>query len=414
MEEQWGPDFQNLSQNVAKEIIKSVGESGIPPETGFQYFTVGLDPYLKILDEEYLSSYIKEGGNSFKLIQASYGGGKTHFLYYIRELGWKHNYVVSYITLSPNETPFYKLEKVYSTIAKSLVYPLKPEEVLGGYNNKGIEALISKWYKEQYVKYMERFNNDIGKTVEEIENNIKNLPNFESISFSNAIKKVILSLLHEKQEDATLILQWLMGENPPKSELKKFGIYEKIDNTTAFKMIRSLTQFIKDVLKYSGLIILMDEAEQTPSMSSKQKTLLLNNLREVIDECSQHNLKNTMWFYAVPDMSWLEGKKQIYIALSQRLKPVLGEFNPSGVKIDLDELAENSDEEKMNRSIGEKLYKIYERAYGISFDKTEVNNAIDKALETAQEEKFLAGEKRAFVQSLIKEFHVMRIHRYKK
>jgi len=44
----------------------------------------------------------------------------------------------------------------------------------------------------------------------------------------------------------------------------------------------------------------MDEAEQTPSMSSKQKSLLLNNLRELIDECGHVNFKNTMWFYTGP------------------------------------------------------------------------------------------------------------------
>ena len=97
-----------LDSNTARKIIEIVGGQGNPPEYGFQYFTAGLDGYLNVIDEEYLSSFIKDGGSAFKMIVGIYGGGKTHFLYCIRELAWKHNYVTSYITLSPQQTPLHK------------------------------------------------------------------------------------------------------------------------------------------------------------------------------------------------------------------------------------------------------------------------------------------------------------------
>ena len=113
---------------------------------------------------------------------------------------------------------------------------------------------------------------------------------YESISFRNAVKEAFIALNEKREEDFTLIMQWLKGENPPKNKLKDFKIFEKIDKSTAFKMIRSLVQWIREI-GYSGLIVLMDEAEQTPSMSSKQKSLLLQNLRELIDECGHANFK---------------------------------------------------------------------------------------------------------------------------
>ena len=121
-----------LTQNIARQIIERVGSSGCPPEWGFQFFTAGLDWYLKILEEDYLKTFIKDGGASFKIVVGAYGGGKTHFLYNIRELAWKNNYIVSYCSLSPEESPFYRLEKVYKSVVENLMYPLTPEELFSG------------------------------------------------------------------------------------------------------------------------------------------------------------------------------------------------------------------------------------------------------------------------------------------
>ncbi len=97
---------KELNLVIARRIIEAVGSSGTPPEFGFQYFTAGLDVYLNVIENEYLSSYIKSGGSVFKMIIGVYGGGKTHFLFNVRELSWKHGYIASYITLTPQETPF--------------------------------------------------------------------------------------------------------------------------------------------------------------------------------------------------------------------------------------------------------------------------------------------------------------------
>ena len=136
-----------LTQNIARQIIERVGSSGCPPEWGFQFFTAGLDWYLKILEEDYLKTFIKDGGASFKIVVGAYGGGKTHFLYNIRELAWKNNYIVSYCSLSPEESPFYRLEKVYKSVVENLMYPLTPEELFSG-REKGIEAFLKVLYQD--------------------------------------------------------------------------------------------------------------------------------------------------------------------------------------------------------------------------------------------------------------------------
>lgn len=393
---------RTLDPATARKIIEIVGR-GNPPEYGFQYFTAGLDTYLNIIEEEYLKSFIKDGGSAFKMVIGTYGSGKTHFLYCIRELAWKYNYITSYITLSPEHTPFHRLEQVYKEIVANLVYPQPPEDLLSGYN-RGIEAIIKKWYDEKFQELSKKLTRD--DIPSELNTYASSLGPYESISFKNAIKEAFIALSEKREEEFTLIMQWLKGENPLKNMLKDFKIFEKIDKSTAFKMIRSLTQWIREI-GYSGIIVLMDEAEQIPSMSSKQKSLLLQNLRELIDEVGHANFKNTMWFYAVPDENFLDGRSQIYEALRQRVSTVFNtEINPSGVKIYLENIPMEPVE--LLKEIGKKLAKIYEIAYSVRFDAGKLEETIKNIAEATYEKKLETGHKRLFVQNIINAFHVLR------
>jgi len=393
---------QMLDSSTARKIIEIVGGQGNPPEYGFQYFTAGLDIYLNTIDGEYLRSFVRDGGSAFKMVIGAYGGGKTHFLYCIREIAWKYDYITSYITLSPEQTPFHKLERVYRAIVANLVYPQTPEELLSGYD-RGIEAVIKKWYNEKYQELSARLTGDA--VPGELNTYASSIGPYESISFRNAVKEAFIALSERREEDFTLIMQWLRGENPPKNMLKDFKIFEKVDKSTAFKMIRSLVQWIREI-GYSGLIVLMDEAEQTPSMSSRQKSLLLQNLRELIDECGHANFKNTMWFYAVPDENFLEGRSQIYEALRQRVSTTFDEINPTGVKIYLENIPIEPVE--LLKEIGKKLAEIYEIAYGVKFDADVLKETIRNIAEAAYERKLEIGYKRLFVQNIIKAFHKLR------
>jgi len=395
-----------LTPVVARKIIETVGGQGTPPEFGFQYFTVGLDDYLRTLEDDYFRSFIREGGSSFKLVIGNYGSGKTHFLYCVRALAWKCNFIVSYVVLSPEHSPFYALEKIYKEIVANLAYPQSSEELVHGYR-RGIESLISFWYSKKYNELKEKAEKlSEGSIWEGLMSYASSLSPYESTSFRNAMKEAFLSTAEKRYEDLSLVVQWLKGENPPKDILKRYGIFERIDKSTAFKMIRSLAQWIRDI-GFSGVVVLFDEAEQIPSMSSKQVGLLLNNLRELIDECGHDNFKNTMWFYAVPDENFLEGRALVYEALRQRTATVFNsKLNPTGVKIYLEKIP--SDSVESLKEIGRKLAKIYEVAYGIKFNYSDLEKTIEEISHAVYEKKFEVGYKRLFVQSIVKAFHVMR------
>jgi len=394
-----------LDTLIARRIVETVGAYGTPPEYGFQFFTAGLDEYLRCIHEEYLKTYIKEeGGSVVKIVIGAYGGGKTHFLYSIRELAWQENFVVSYVALSPEESPFHRLETVYRAIVNNITYPLQPEELLKGVE-KGIEAFLITWYEKQ----MDVFQN-IGLKGEALEKEIEQYlesvqRNIENTNFAKAIATAFFALHSEDEKTFKHILQWLKVEGYDKGIYRPLGILTPIDRSNAFSMLRSLVQWVCNI-GYSGLVILFDEAEQIPSLSTRQRELTLSNLRELIDACMYTSFRHVMIFYALPDERFFEGPSHIYEALKQRISSVFDFFNPSGVKIKLENT--KGDPIALLEEIGHKLKYIFETAYGVRFP-SQIENVIQIVAQEAYERRFGdIGYIRLFVQGIIKVFHLLR------
>ncbi len=116
-----------LTQVQARAMIEEIAK-GTPPQFGLRHLTAGLDPYLSVIEDDYLSTHVPQGGSAFKMVVGTYGGGKTHFLYSIRDRAWSQRFAVSYVGLSPGETPFHRLDLVYGAIVRGLEAPPDSEE----------------------------------------------------------------------------------------------------------------------------------------------------------------------------------------------------------------------------------------------------------------------------------------------
>ncbi len=349
-----------MERELARAIINKLGSTGTPPEFGIEAFTVGLERYLKVIEDEYLNGMLKYNLSSFKLITGNYGGGKTHFLYSVRNLAFKHSYCVAYVALNPTECPFDKLELVYKAIALNLSAPQKSEGI-APLGEKGIESVIRRWVGE-WRKREER--------VERLSGYLLDLPMTDSTSFFNAVRAAFQSLLTEDFDGFQEAVQWLKGEEVGKEARARFRISERVDKSTAFRMLRSLIQWVHSI-GYRGLVLLFDEAERGMSISSsRDKRRALDNLRQLIDECGNSRLPGAMFFYAVPDEHlFLEGSGPVYEALKQRLRSVFSETNPVGVKINLEDLG--MEPVDFLTQLGMRLKWLFEVAYDTSLPDVE-------------------------------------------
>lgn len=400
----------DLTRRQARQIIEQLGSSGQPPEFGVNHFSVGLDPYLDVILEEYIGDFIQDGGSAFKLVVGIYGGGKTHFLYSVRDIAWAETFAVSYVSLkSGGESPFDKLHLVYKSIINGLIPPVDDENTQIA-STKGIENFLRYWYRRRLENYRNRgiSMDDVAEAIREDIDNVAAADIF-SISFRNAIVEALKAIQGNDENAFSEIAQWLKGElTSTTRELKGLGITQKINRESAFGMIRSLAQVVR-ALEYNGLVILLDEAEQIPSMGRRAKDQLLNNLREFIDECGTSNFAGIMVFYAVPDRGFLDGKTQVYEALRQRLATVFNQFNPTGVVVELED-AVNDEPIVFLTEVGSKVINVYNVAFKQKLNADELNPWLTELADSVHQERFGdEGYKRLFVRRLVSGLNI--IHR---
>jgi hypothetical protein len=144
------------------------------------------------------------------------------------------------------------------------------------------------------------------------------------------------------------------------------GVFEAIESSTGFKMLRSLSQVISGY-GLPGIVLLFDEVDRNLSLTSRKMLAVGDNLRQVIDLCGQARLPSTLFLYAVPP-EFLRNVVPEYPALDQRLKsPVpLCERSPQAAVIDLEHL--DMDPVALLTGIGDRLQSIFEKATGWKAD----------------------------------------------
>jgi hypothetical protein len=385
--------MKQIDKRLAKAMIHKLGSFGTPPEFGIEHFSVGVEPYLTVIENEYLKDMLRYNLSSFKLVTGNYGGGKTHFLYLIRELSWRNNYITSYVSLSPTECPFDRLELVYKRIVANITPPVIHEDPTQAILI-GIDALLRAWFKH-------------GHHEQEMNERIRSC---ESSSFTNAVKGAVMALAADDDEEFDAITQWLKAEDIARDLRLRYRISERIDRSTAFRMLRSLVQFINGI-GYAGLILLFDEAERGMSVSStRDKRRALDNLRQLVDECGNSRLPGAMFFYAVPDENLLlEGSGGVYEALKQRLRSSFTRINPMGVKINLEEIGLSAKE--FLTQLGINLAQVFEQAYSVTFEQPVLAASIENVIHAALELQSLdISYRRIFVIGIIEAFQYIREH----
>lgn len=398
--------LDTLTSRQARHIIEVVGGTGTPPEWGFQFFSAGLDETLRVLEEDYFRSFLREGGASFKVVVGAYGGGKTHFLYSIRELAWKHDFLVSYCSLSQDSSPFYRLERIYRSVVQNLMRPLSPDEILQG-GERGIGPFL-RHVHATLLEALEAEEADQDATRERLLAIVADVTRgLENPNFGRAVRLGLEALTRNDYDTFEQMVQYLTLDGYDRVRHQAMGILQPIERGQAFGTIRSLVALIRQ-LRFRGLVILFDEAEQAGSMTSKQKEMMLSNLRELVDQCGTSAFSSVMIFYAVPTEQFLvEGRSPSYEALRQRIQSIFDFTNPTGVTLRLEQLAREPLD--LLREIGDKMTRVYQRAYGCELPLEQTRLLVELL---AQEASRLAfgdiGYKRLFVQGLVKGLHHLR------
>ncbi len=394
------PVDSNTEQMICRHILQRLGESGQPPEYGVRRINVGNESYLKVLEHEYFEHQLRMGA-SFKLVQGYFGGGKTHFLYCVRELAWDRGFATSVVELSPTECPYDDSFKVYTNVVRRIA--LKPSSVLGS-ASYGIGDLIRNVVDDSVDHALgqgvgEQEINRAKKAVDTwLLTTVSRTP-CESHSFRQAVVGFARAYLDQNYEHEQLLEAWLLGEPVPPGDLKELGVYEQLGKSNGFTMMRCLTQMVVG-LGLPGTVLLFDEVDRNLSVSAKRSQIIGDNLRQVIDLCGRHQLPNTLFMYAVPP-EFMRNVVPDYPALYQRLKsPVpLSVRSPQAVLIDLERL--DLEPVELLSQIGARLIEVFETARSVELDhELQTKNARALALACVNS-YFEVNHRRLFVKNWV-------------
>ena len=308
-------NLATLSRPLARHIVETLGSYGTPPTRGVQHFNVGNESLLNVLDKFYFSSYLQDGGATYKMVVGDYGSGKSHFLYCIRDIAWERNFAVAKVDLSPTETPYNDQKLVYQAVATNIIWH-HPDEAISDESGllRFLEGTLEKMIGAPLD--LDTLTHPIYKGVIDT---LEMTP-IDSQPYQAAVVAYFDSLIRQQSDRLDSLSRWLMAESTSPADtkiLREVGVTGKINKPNAFRMLRSLCQIIR-ALSYSGLILLFDEVDRMSSVGGKAEKLATDTLREVIDR-TREDLPGAMFVYAVPPQ-FINDVVPKYPALQQRLR----------------------------------------------------------------------------------------------
>ena len=290
-------------------------KNGNVPENGVKNLCIGrekeIDEFEKLLDK------VNNKKAIVKFINGEFGAGKSFFLKVIEEMAYDKNFVVSWITLS-NDVPFNKIDIVYKNIVKSLKCK----------TGTSLSHIIDRWITELKMMAFEQTSNPQKQNQlvqESIYDDLAETREHAS-AFAMAIESYNKLMNEEDYKTAEYAKAWLRGDsNIPYTEKRKFGVKGDVTKDNAIHFLEALSIFVKSI-GYSGLVVLIDEAEFTMNLHTKKlRDVAYNYMRDIYDNCNLGKFENSLFVFAATPELFDNAQKGIpsYEALDDRLKDVL-------------------------------------------------------------------------------------------
>lgn len=309
-----------IDKAVANQIIESL-RRGLPPQRGTSHYAVGHEKLLSGIRKRHLEGLSDKG--IFRFVSGSWGAGKTHFFRLLREEAFESNCLVSVVELNVNEAPLNKFERVFFQIVRNIVTPnyfageaqnsvapfgIVLREALV-YLSTGRHAQPQEVNHEDFITASEKL-----MACEAID-----------IDFRKVVKAYWETYLAESPDPAMMdqkrdeILQWFSGEGSIGQWRKSQSVNKIVSKDNAKLMLQSLAAFIQ-LVGYSGLVILFDEAEMSYSIMRKSALKdAHNNLLHLLNNVSE--LAGLFLIYATTPDFYTDPKHGIVIygALAGRI-----------------------------------------------------------------------------------------------
>jgi hypothetical protein len=133
-----------ISRLAARKAIENLSEGEPPGDEIGAFISVGIENDLKIFDSEYFAKDAllpNTDQGTFKIVEAYYGGGKSHYLKSSVRLARSRGFADAFIELKKDSCPLTRFDLIYTAVATALSVVLPDGRTAG----PGIDAIIRAW-----------------------------------------------------------------------------------------------------------------------------------------------------------------------------------------------------------------------------------------------------------------------------
>ncbi|TNF32500.1 MAG: hypothetical protein EP329_09870 [Deltaproteobacteria bacterium] len=387
--------ISDLNRYDARAAIESLVGGVAPSPSVTNLISVGIDDDLRVFEEEYfgedgLLRHTDQG--TFKLVEAYYGGGKTHYLRAVERLAHRHGFASAFIELNKDSCPLTRFDLIYSSVVKQLTAP-RP----GHPNARGIGEIIRTW-----VEPPADWDGDSVQYAQSVLQKAGDLP---LSSMRIAIQLAGLAVASGDSTTYDEVMVYLnSGMIAP--ALKRKGVLEKVDVRSGSLAIRTLAVWLRQI-GYPGLLLIMDEGDRSLSIANtKERKTASNNLVQIINETLKgSDWPGVMFLYSIP--GWTEFKSMLSAdnqALDQRVRTTGFPTLPPAPRIVLDDrYQDDGSKTRFCVALGERLLALFNAA-GLSPKLSDGDGAriAERVARAVLRETVDVSFRRMFVKTFIK------------
>ena len=242
---------------------------GVVPAAKLDAYTVGREAEMSIVDADLEKS---SQGGALRVFLGDYGVGKTHLLELIQHRALEQNYLVARVVLDPRESAPSHPKRVYRAATRSLLYPDRP-----AHNAAGLRPLLERAVEQLDAPSAAPSREEIvqGKRHLYLEPAVAYWRSLDSCSPARLPRGVHPEALdHWLEEQRALLLDWIEGHptisnQDIDSALRRLpGKHPKIYSLRDFRPWSRIYGYLLSGISalarrvgYSGLVVLLDEAE---------------------------------------------------------------------------------------------------------------------------------------------------------
>ncbi|HKY38422.1 MAG TPA: BREX system ATP-binding protein BrxD [Polyangiaceae bacterium] len=265
--------------------------NGTVPDRGLDEIAVGVEKHRKELQR--MLDDAQRGSGDVKFLRGGYGCGKTFMATLAVQDAQDAKFVTSFVVVSDNDLHFQKFDELYRKVVGALSTPACPQGALGDILDRWIgsleEGLIELGVSEDDPDFDK-------KVLAKLDEQLAGLTQGRApVDMTRAVHGIFNLKQQGKLQEASALISWLSGSENVSASVKNLAqLKGDISSGDALAYLRGILEIIKSA-GYSGLMIVIDEAETILRMRSEARQKSLNAIRQIVDAAK--DFPGLLWIF---------------------------------------------------------------------------------------------------------------------